>query len=43
MSATASRFSLSDEKDAAGEGERDAACRGMRLGLCRIEDAVPGP
>lgn len=40
MSVAASRFSLSDEKDAAGEGESDAACRGVRLGLCLLAEAV---
>ena len=37
MPAGASLFSLSDEKDAAGDGESDAAWRGVRLGLGRIE------
>ena len=39
MSVTASRFSLSDENDAAGDGESDIAWRGVRLDLGRIEEA----
>ncbi len=37
ISGEASRFSLSDENDAAGDGESDVARRGVRLGPTRLE------